>query len=284
MRLLYRRYLVGIKRHFWTLIWKSFQAGCVPWGIIEPIAFFSKPLEDMLKGNIYTYIALTFTVAVVTFLVNAPSQINIQIRHGLLNTKITVKFGDILHQNGHVVLAANENFDYEIGDKVAKSSLHGQFIERVAGSAQRAREFLHQALKNVSPLEKIQRKDGDAFRYDLGTTAIIPIGHMNYFLFALTKTDPQTFKASADVMQLWQCLEKVWPSVRNFANNQTVYLPLLGAGCSGIDIGKVNLLWLLILSILINSKKQHITNEFVIVLSVADIEEIDLDLLARRWN
>jgi hypothetical protein len=121
-------------------------------------------------------------------------------------------------------------------------------------------------------------------RYPIGTTAVLTEGTRKCFLFALTRTNPETCEASADVPQLWQALFALWKCVRKEANGDRIHLPLVGGGLARLNLEPRHLLRLCLLTILLETRNAPISNEIEIVLHSNFIGEIDLRSVVADWR
>ena len=104
-----------------------------------------------------------------------------------------------------------------------------------------------------------------------------------FFLVALTKTDLNTLKASADIPELWMALVGLWKQVRISAGGHPVVAPLLGGGLSGVGHPGTQLLQLMLLSIVNETKKRKITNDIRIILADDRFNEINLETIKNNW-
>jgi hypothetical protein len=189
---------------------------------------------------------------------------------------LCIEFGDIWEKNGCIAIQVNEYFDSLIGDHVSTNSLHGQFIQKVLRS-QSADFDMHVAKALATePFEAVIRSSGNTKKYKIGTTAAIDIGPKRFLLYAFTKTDITTLKASATVHEIWDALAGLWNSVMVNSNGDPVYMPLVGGGLSGVGLPAKNLLQILIISFSYYTKKNKLTNKLTIVLPKTLSKEIDL--------
>ena len=211
-----------------------------------------------------------------------PQQIRIEIKTS--NTIVTIWFGDLFASPGHKVIPVNEYFDSELGEYVSPKSLHGLFIKRILGGNSLVFDNLADESLATTKCEIQQRERGRIKRYPIGTTAVVTMNDEKYFLVALSKTNMQTLKASADIPQLWTALEGLWKQVRISSGDCAVSIPLIGGGLSGIGLPSTQLLQLIILSIVSETKKTRIAPEIKIILQEDLYKEVDLELIARNWR
>jgi len=271
---------IGIKYHPWRAFIYLFASFSVLWTLVEGVTYFIPSLD--FRG-----IAPLITVVVISIIYTAvkirhPSKIKIPIRH--TNTQIEIKFGDIFKEDGFRVIAVNEFFDSEIGLPVSANSLHGIFLSRCfGGHSQAFDQIIEEELKD-SPGENVTRPQGKERKYPIGTTATIPVNNDHYLCFALTKTEINTCKAYADMPTLWQALIGLWQKARISVGGSALVLPLVGSGLSGISIPTRELLDLVVLSVITESKRRQITTCIRIILTPDRYEEVELKEIKRHWR
>ena len=88
----------------------------------------------------------------------------------------------------------------------------------------------------------VERVEGKARRYPIGTCAVITADKEKYLVFALARTDPATSKAYSDVTALWAALRGLWERARVEASGEPLNLPLVGSGLSGLGLPSRDLL------------------------------------------
>ncbi|TAJ82083.1 macro domain-containing protein [Reyranella sp.] len=252
--------------------------------MIEPSAFFFPFAKTLAETYAPEVVGGSSLVAIIYSILATKDPIQIHFPIKTTTTEVWIRFGDLFEADGHVVIAVNEFFDSEIGRPVAPSSVHGQFITRVlGGNANRFNADVDRSLDGTAS-DIVDRPEGRPRRYPLGTTAILHEGRRKYFLFALTKTDPVTCEANADVPQMWSALLKLWDCVRVEANGERVCMPLIGAGLARINLEPTHLLRLALLSLLVQTRSRTITSQIEIVLHKSLIGRIDLRAVRDDWR
>ncbi len=259
---------------------KVFLVYCVCWQVLEPTTFF---FPDFALQGLAKFVLLLVVSAVIGLYLQTPP-IQASVRLANTNTTVTLLFGDLFEQSGHKVIAVNEFFDGEVGDIIARRSVHGQFIVDVlGGQADGFYELINPDLADV-PSEKVERAQGRKKKYPIGTTSVARVGDDKYFCVALTYTDPEKHESKADVPELWTALDRLWVSIRQNANNEPVSLPLIGGTFARINLPAHQLLYLIMTSIVNEAKKQPIAEQLRIVLLPTLIDEVDLALVKREWG
>ncbi|WP_131793767.1 macro domain-containing protein [Legionella geestiana] len=237
------------------------------------------------------WVTLISTVLYVVYKVTEPLKILINLRGA--GTELNIYFGNIFSKNekSHLAIPVNEFFDTQLagakgpsGDIVAPNSIHGQFITKVYNSdSVKLDDDLNVALSGIVPND-LPRYLGKTSQYPIGTTAVIGSGKYRYLLFVLSCTDPITAKAKSDVPTMWNALEGLWTSVRNYSNGLPVALPLVGSGQSHVGLDSINLLRLIVLSIIKSSEGQRITSQINIVLHESVMRDVALRKIKEEFN
>lgn len=232
---------------------------------------------------------VTFAAVVVTSVVVGmkkvwkPSKIDICVAN--CATKIEIVFGDLFTQEGIRAVAVNEFFDSKLGKPVSDRSLHGMLIQKCfGGHPEPFDKQITEQLVNVVATMVPEKIEGKNQRYDIGTTAMLEANSDRYLVFALSHSDPQTCKASADVTMMWNALNKLWERARIECGGHSLNLPLVGSGLSGLGLPTRDLLNLLILSAITVTKASEITTKIRIVLHRDRFNDLDLRDVKKHWE
>ena len=265
------------KRALLDFIVFGFAAYGVLWTAAESFGAF---FENSKPEGIYWYVAIV-SVSVVSGLLGCRPRGHVELQIPASDSSLEITFGDVFDGVGVVVIPVNEYFDGSLGDHVSKNSLHGQFIENILGGQSGAFYALtSKALESIVP-EEVQRNSGRATKYPIGTVACVDINGKRFLLAALSRTDPETLKASATVHELWDCLAGIWQGVRNSSNGNCVKIPLLGSGLSGVGLPPQSLIQIIVTSFLYYTKKQKIADKVTLVLPSKLKGKIDLVAIKR---
>lgn len=177
-----------------------------------------------------------------------PKQISFLLSDG--RTRVRIRPGDLLNEAGHVAVGVNEYFDCELGDRVARASLHGQLVMEIfGGNSDQFREAVDRALVPLRD-QGSAVPGADRRRYPIGTVAVLPLGARKIFLPALAHTDLEdNWKAWVDVDELVLGLTRFWKVVRSRAGGERVAVPLFGHGQSNVRLPPQALLQLLLITL-----------------------------------
>ena len=192
---------------------------------------------------------------------------------------VVIKVGDLFESPDHLVVQVNERFDSELGQRVERSSVHGQAISRLFPTESRFREMVLASLRSQG-IEPLANDAGD-HSYPIGSTAVVDDGPRKLFVSALTHADPETHLASADVPDLWVMLTSLWSSVRAHANGRPIAMTLIGDGLARIHLGPRSLLSLILASIERSNREGLISGRITVMLTEERYRSIDLRDLVR---
>lgn len=258
----------------------AFTAFSVIFTIIKAVTHFIPGVE--IGGPIALTIVILISVCFGLKKVWKPSKIEVQIAN--CNTVIEVLFGDLFVQSGIRAIAVNEFFDSKIGKPVSDKSLHGIFLQKCfGGHPEPFDKQLDEQLKEIESSE-VTKVDGKTKCFPIGTNAIITVNQDRYLVFALAKTDQNTCKAYSDVTMMWVALNKLWQRARIESGGHEINLPLIGSGLSGLGLPTRDLLNLIILSAITETKAKEVTQRIRIVLHRNRFEDLDLRDVKKHWE
>ncbi len=248
------------------------------WSLIDP--FVTLGAFTFPNWSVWVMVAISAFAAMFYHLPRAKGTIRLK----FCNSKITVLFGNLLGERGHKVISVNEFFDDRLGEHVSPESLHGKLIAEVfASNSDAFRRAIDEALQN-RPHEVVQRPSGNKQRYPIGTTAAISVGGIKYFCCAVSKTNVNSLKASATPEELNHALKELWSVVREKADGARVNIPLIGGGLARTGIPAIGLVNTIILAFYLESKREQVIPELLIVIPPEYAKELDIGSLVKQWE
>ncbi len=270
----------GITRKPFTTAGYMFSAFSVMYTLCEGANHFVPGI--IIEGKVALAIIIAISICFSLKKVWKPSKAEIKVAN--CNTIIELVFGDIFDKDGIRAIAVNEYFDSRIGNPVSEKSLHGIFIKKCFGGYPDSFDKqIDNELKSIQG-EITQKTDGKAKKFPIGTTALILVNQDKYIVFALCETDPQTCKASSDVTKMWDSLNELWKRARVESGGHDLNLPLVGSGLSGLGLPTRDLLNLIILSAITETKNKEITQRIRVVLHRSKFDDIDLRDIKQYWE
>lgn len=270
----------GIYRHPWKTGRYIFTSFSVLFTLVRAITFFIPAIK--IEGPFALTVAVVISVGVGLRKVWKPSRIEICIAN--CNTTIEVIFGDLFKQDGIRVIAVSEFFDSKLGKPVSDKSIHGLFLQKCFGGYQEP--FDTQVAEQLEGVEcsEVAKVEGKSKSYPIGTTALITVNQDRYVAFAFAKADANTCKAYSDVTMMWVALHELWQRVRVESGGHAVNLPLVGSGLSGLGLPTRDLLNLIILSAITETKSKEVTQRIRIVLHRDRFDDLDLRDVKQHWK
>ena len=257
-----------------------FLAYSAIWTVVESVSYFFPTVK--LQGAIYYLILVICSLLIACAFAYQCRLVRFKVGHS--NTIITVCFGDIFNRKGHLAIPVNEYFDSELGLPVSPNSLHGIVIDKFFGGHPTSFDQLVAAdLINLQS-QHVNRTTGKSSRYSIGTTASIKTNSHRFLLFALCTTEIVTFKASATVQDLVRSLEGLCEKARVALNGEKLVVPLVGSGLSGIGLPANQLLQLILLVLVNETKKNQVALEIEVVIHPDRFDEVDLGLVKNFWG
>ena len=271
----------GFRTHPLHALTHAFVAFSVLWTLTEAITYFIPGIT--IKGAIPLTILVGVSILYALRKIWKPSRVAIDVRH--TNTCIIVLFGDLFEQDGIRAIAVNDFFDSKLGKPVSETSLHGIFLNKCFGGyPEPFDKQAHANLRDLEPIETVDRREGKNKRYAIGSTVFLTADKDRYIAVALTQTDIETSKVSADVTMMWTALHCLWQRARIECGGAPLNIPLIGSGLSGLGLPTRDLLNLIILSAIAETKEKLVTNTIRIILSRDRYDELDLRDVKQHWE
>jgi hypothetical protein len=270
----------GITRHPWKAAGYIFTAFSVLFTIIRGVTHFVPGVN--IQGVLPLVLVLAISICYGLRKVWKPSKIEIRI--ATTNTTIEVLFGDLFAQDGIRAIAVSEFFDSKLGKPVSERSIHGIFLQRCfGGHPESFDKQVDEQLKGVAGKE-VAKVDGKTKSFPIGTSTLLTVNQDRYLAFAFAKADPETCKAYSDVTMMWVALNQLWQRARVESGGHPLNLPLVGSGLSGLNLPTRDLLNLIILSAITETKAKQVTQKIRIILHRDRFEELDLREVKEHWE
>lgn len=272
--------LNGVVRHPWKTVKHAFVAFSVMWTLIEGLNHFVPEIQ--IKGLVALGMIVLISVGYALKQVWKPSKVEIKISNS--NATIEIVFGDLFQFEGIRAIAVNEFFDSKLGRPVSDKSLHGIFISKCFGG--HPESFDKQVEEQLKATESVnvEKVEGKTKKFPIGSSALIAVNQDRYLAFAFAKTDPTTCKAYSDVTMMWVALHQLWQRARVESGGHILNVPLVGSGLSGLGLPTRDLLNLIILSAITETKTKPVTKRIRIVLHRDRFDDLDLRDVKQHWE
>jgi hypothetical protein len=285
---LLQRILIGVKRKPLGLIINIFIVYAAIWTLLEPLLGILPDAQKYISGDL-KFLALVLISSCIGIYRNAiPGEL--VIKHS--NSIIKVVFGDLFLFSGFKAIPVSRYF---FETQVVQTSLQNKMIHLFVNSREGTEGFrtYKQALSDALQGESYQEVYRDATNqkeryYPLGTAASLKLDGQDFILFTLTETElkGQIPDDNCNVLKMWTALEDFWKKARIYSRGNSINIPLIGSGVTGIRLDPTRLLELNLLAI-VNSIEEggKITTEEVrIILHPKYVEDIDLNEFQSMWG
>lgn len=192
------------------------------------------------------------------------------------NVKIKLEKGNLFDQPGHLVIGMTTTFDTSIPNIIARSSIQGQFLDKVfSGDIRELDAQLKKALSPLTPVGTIE-KAGKKTRYPIGTVATLKNHARRYFCVAYTEMNEQN-EARGTVDGIWRSLDNLWKVVCRESNGGRVSIPVIGGGQSRLSqiLPAQDSIRFTALSFMLACRKEKICDELAIIVQPKDYDRLD---------
>ena len=272
---------LGVTKHKWKTSVYIFTCFSVLFTVVEVLVQFFPAVR--ISGPVPLTAGIIISCGWGLWRVWKPSRIKIGISHS--NSCLEILFGDIFEQEGVRAIGVSEFFETALGPPVSDKSLHGAFLKRhFSGYQDSIDKQIESQLANERHTEVADKSEGKTICYPIGATALINTNEDRYILFALTKTNHENCKVYSDVELMWRALHRLWERARIECNGAALNLPLIGSGLAGLNLPTRDLLNLVVLSAITESKAHEITRTIRIVLRQDRFEDTDLREVKQHWE
>jgi len=190
--------------------------------------------------------------------------------------RIRLVKGDLFDQAGHLVIGMCNTFDTSIPDIIARSSIQGQFLDRIfCGDVGELDRQLAAALNNIHTIGHIQ-KAGKQQQYPIGTVASLREHARRYFCVAYTEMNARN-EARGTMDGIWRSLENLWKDICEYANGAAVAILVIGGGQSRLSqiLPAQDSIRFMALSFMLASRRERVCEELIIVVQPKDYERLD---------
>lgn len=282
--LFFKSVVTGIARRWKMGLAQALSVIGAIWLVTEIATTVSTPMHDWLTHNGASFVIFVGLAAATWFFAYSYEARSVSFLVPTTDSKITIRYGNLLNEDADWLIGVNEFFDSEIGHIVSQASLHGQFITVVyGGDSSKFRTDIDRALNRFEPTQTT-RSISPSKSYPIGTTAVLPNGRHKTFLVAMTHTDLETAKASSTVPMLWIALKGALESINSYGNGAPLSLPLIGNGRSSVNIEPQHLLRLIVLALVDFGRKVGLPKSIAIVLPEACFDLLDIREIERDWR
>ena len=285
---LFNRIILGLKQKPLKVCLSIFVAYAAIWTILEPLLGIVPAAVQYLSGELKFVVLLIISILIGLYRSAVP--VDLSILYG--NSVIKILFGDLFAFDGITAIPVSRHF---FETEVVTTSLQHKVIQSFVQSQEGTKGFdvyekrLSIALENES-YKEIYRGNTQIPEkyYSLGASAFLDIRGQDYLLFALTESEVKGYipKDNCNVSKMWTALEVFWRSARIHSRGNSVNIPLIGSGVTGIRLNPRQILELNLLAIsnAIEEAGKITTEEIRIILHPKYIDILNLNDFQSLWK
>lgn len=252
------------------------------WLGVEPLTAFQ--VWNGSGHGAILYAAMVLVGAIAGYFITVP---RLPLEREVARSKVTVRVsvGDILEQEGNIVVGTNECFDTELtGGIISPNSLQGQLLERVYKNNVEDLDNDVDAFfaETGAVSEKAPEKTyGKKRRYEIGSTAVIARGKQRFFLLAYGRMpDSVPVKVMVDKGDFHKALVQLWTELGSWGQREPVHVPLLGGNFARFHGTQTQLLQMILLSFIATQAPDEVGTDFTVWVHPDQLQRIDLPALA----
>ena len=246
--------------------------------MLQPLGlFFPNELSWGWKG----YIGLLAVSAVWALYMARPRRL---VKHTLppSDISIAIRVGDVLTQEGNIVIGCNDVFDTQFDDDIiSRASVQGQLLLQVFnGNRAELDRQIAQSLSGVTGEHDPTKDFGKTTRYDIGTVAIVRQGRSRFFLTAFTtmsSTLPANVSSTIEGLQV--SLARTWKAIAAAGQREPVHMPIVGSNLARLGLSRTLLAQMILLSFIAAETRGRVASNLTLYVSPDDWEIVDMAVL-----
>lgn len=242
----------------------------VIWLLLEPLALWQ---PENLRFGFYGYAALAVLSFLIALILARP-RTSVERRLQASDTKIIITVGNLLQQQGNIIIGCADTFDTEIGEVISATSVQGQFQAKAFPEREKLDFAINNSLRNENYRVDEEKPLGKKLRYPIGTVAEVEHNSNKYFLVAYTRMRNE-MRVESDICMLSTSLNKCWEAIRNRGQHKPVHMGIVGSGLARIGLSRALLLQFIVLSFVDAERKESLTNQLTIYIHESDVDCID---------
>lgn len=191
---------------------------------------------------------------------------------------IAIRIGDVLAQDGNVVVGSNDTFDTSLSEGIISvKSVQGQLLQQTFnGDLHEVDGQIATSLTEDPPTRDSSKTFGKQDRYPIGTVAVIKKGNTRYFLPAIARmsssTPPHT-RATVEGVQM--ALTKAWEAIGRAGQREPVHAPVVGSHLARLGLSRTWLIQMMVLSFVAVTKKESGSSSLTIWVAESDATDVD---------
>lgn len=265
--------------------WRIFRDAFAAIGVLIAIAeIISEVFEEQKLFTFYreNYWWICFLILIGCVCKNWPRlEFSVQIKDSP-DVSITIKVGNVLNNEGAVIIPTNSTFDTIMADEfISPQSVQGQFqLRYFRDKPSDLDNALTEGLRGKEPVELKDGRTTKTSRYPIGTVSRINAKGKRVYFLADSDINKKGIPVDADAEDVAKALDGLWNTLRDEGNTETYSIPLLGTGKARVkDASRLDVAQQIILSFLAATKNSKITENLIICIHPKDYENCHWDEL-----
>lgn len=246
--------------------------------MIEPVSLI---FPDLLKRS-WGFLVLLLAVSACGAVWRSRPRDRLEFTLPPSDVTIAIAVGDVLAQEGNIVIGSNDTFDSSLTDEIISvHSVQGQLLKTIFnGNTKELDDGITTSLVDLAPTDDPKKSFGKTKRYPIGTVAIIKREAARYFLPAIAtmsaSTPPRT---TATVEGVQMALTKAWEVVGQAGQREPVHAPIIGSHLARLGLSRTWLVQMMVLSFVAVTKKESGSDSLTIWVAEDDAAIVDMAAL-----
>lgn len=234
------------------------------WIVIKIADFFFTQYIGWLKEIPAFFVLVGFSI--VCAIINKWPYKKIRERISGTDSYITLRYGDVLKSDGHIVISSSNYFNTS-SDIIAPNSLLGQTIKKYYGGDNSKIEKDIASSLSITEGTETPAVRGKQISYPIGSVAVANIkDKKKAFLIAITKIKYVDGKEiiESNISNIHEALNRLWDKVDVEINDEILNITPFGSGIAKAFNRRVESILFIIQSFIDRAKKKRPCSELVI--------------------
>ena len=275
-----KQHLKNCRKYMITVITTAcyVYSGC--WLSIEILSHFSPTFEEWSRGNHWMFmiiILLGLMIGVFHFLRKCAKTLSVSHRLEEQDILIEIRGGSIFNSDGAYVISTNTTFDTNMSaSPITSRSLQGQFINKYYNNSDHLEQDLTNSL-NSDENVVIKNKQTGKTQYDVGTVVKVSVEEQIAYFVAIDEVNELSgIESSLDNVR--EGLGSLWYYVGKQGVLESLVIPVLGTGHSGILVSREQMILEIITSFIAACTGKKFCEKLTIIISEDDYQKHEIDL------
>ncbi|MBT2213778.1 macro domain-containing protein [Actinomadura sp. NEAU-AAG7] len=197
------------------------------------------------------------------------------------NFVIQVKCGDLLEEEGNIVVGFTDTFDTDMTDGIVidHRSVQGQFQSKYYNNIAQLDAEIDDYLRDrpAAAMESLASKPkGKLKRHEIGTVVVLRRGNSKYFAsaYGYMRND---LRVTCSVDALWKTLTAIWEAVRTHGSLDPVAIPVIGSDLARVGtLDRNSIIKMIALSFIASTRQEIVSRQLTIVIHPKDRQAVNL--------